>query len=178
MPAGTKGFAVALILRTSPIPGIRGPVLRPQPKKQRGGPWIVWICQNTSWRRWNDDGPKSSRNRLWPGKARGLKPTARPTGVPVVCSRRSRQHGEAAQSYPSIGEQAQVKRGAAVKNPGNGSGVLDVWRQVWAEAGSVLAGAAAGLAARLTGSCRTVAVCPTAKSVTRTILPLANSSAS
>src|SRR5262249_1822385 len=93
-------------------------------------------------------------------------------------SRRSRQHGEAAQNYPRIGERAQVKRVASIKNPGNGSGVCDVECQAWAEAGSVIAGGGAGLAVGLTGSCRTVAVCPTAKSVTRTILPLANSSAS
>src|SRR6516164_3962092 len=67
MPAGTKGFAVALIFRSPPMPSMQALGMRPQPKQyKKEGPWIVWICQSTSWKRWNDDGLKSSRRRLPP----------------------------------------------------------------------------------------------------------------
>jgi hypothetical protein len=123
MPAGTKGFAVALILRSSSIT-----------RHPRAG--LAAGAKKTK-RRTMDrlDLPKhivEKVERRWAQKLqeqavawKSTRSEAR-SATNRSSSRRSRQHGEAAQNYPSIGERAQVKRGASIKNPGNGSGVLDV----------------------------------------------------
>ena len=129
-------------------------------------PCIGWICPRTFRSELSGAGLKSSSSRLWPRRRRAgtssadLPPT-RPRALENARAGRSRK---------------RLDRFAAIASPSEENlGMSRVCS--YAKAGA-MGVATAGFSAGLTGSCKTVALWPATRSVTRTIVPLANSSAS